>query len=103
MKGLFGDGWKPRIAENLIKAFKKQNVLEKYEEVITLYWDDTITAVDFVVEDILEKIDEQLEQIKILLFPMTLTKLRNPLMNSGNGNLFSEIPWEVEVKQLTTT
>ncbi|MEM4991976.1 dynamin family protein [Priestia sp. SB1] len=104
VKGLFGDGWKPRIAENLIKAFKKQNVLEKYEEVITLYWDDTITAVDFVVEDILEKIEEQLEQIKNIIISNDINEVKESVNELREMEIFfSEIPWEVEVKQLTTT
>lgn len=101
IKGLFGDGWKSRISEHLIKEFKKQNVLESYEGVITKYWDDTINAVDYVVDDIVEKIDEQLEQIRNIINSNDPIEVKESVERLKEMEaFFKEIPWEQEEKQL---
>jgi DNA-binding XRE family transcriptional regulator len=94
IKGIFGDGWKDRLSSQLIKAFKKENVLQSYEKTITKYWVDTKDALDIIVENIIEKTEEQLEQLREIIEAENVDEIRARIAYSNKlKSLFEGLPW----------
>ncbi|MBU5294777.1 dynamin family protein [Anaerosalibacter bizertensis] len=59
---LTGRNWKNKFAENVINAYKKENVLEKYLEAINKYWDDTLAS--YNTNNMIKEYDNQINELK---------------------------------------
>jgi len=95
VKFIFGEGWKDRLAKDLIKAFEKENVLQSYESTIVKYWSDTITALDTVVGSIIQSIDDQLDHLRTVIDSNDPSVIENRIAKLGElERFFKEIPWE---------
>ncbi|MGD7024749.1 dynamin family protein [Rossellomorea vietnamensis] len=94
IKGIFGDGWKDRIANQLIKAFKKENVLQSYEKTIAKYWSDTKEALEIIVNNIIEKTEEQLEHYRSIIEADDMEEIQVRITYSKQlKELFDGLPW----------
>lgn len=94
-KAFFGDGWKERIAKDLIKAFEKENVLQSYESAIEKYWRDTTVALESVVTTVIKKIDDQLDHLKTIIETTDPEVVQNRMAKLVEvERFFKGIPWE---------
>lgn len=97
IKSIFGSGWKDRVAEQVIKLFKSEKVLDGYKNAITKYWDETVTAVDYVTQNILDKIDEQLQKLKEIIDMTDLNEIENSIDKLKiMKHHFRDVPWDDE-------
>lgn len=64
---LFGDGWKKRLAKEVVKTLEKKKVINSYSDAIAKFWNDSKIGLGEVVEEILRKIDEHLENLKTII------------------------------------
>lgn len=94
IKGIFGEGWRERISDHLIKAFKKERVLENYEDTINKYWNDTKVALDIVVENIIEKTLNELDHLKAVIEEENSDEIRSRIVEMEKLKTYFELlPW----------
>lgn len=101
---LFGDGWKKRLAKEVVKTLEKEKVINSYSDAITKFWSDSKIGLNEVVEEILHKIEEHLENLKTIIEtndPKTIEDMI--ILNKGLEDFFGQLPWEgsEKVKVLT--
>ncbi|MFS0871062.1 MULTISPECIES: dynamin family protein [Paenibacillus] len=92
---LFGDGWKKRLAKEVIKTLEKEKVINSYSDAITKFWDDSKIGLNEVVEGILQKIEEHLDNLKTIIEtsdPRTIEDMIT--INKGLEDFFGQLPWE---------
>lgn len=95
IKTVFGSSWKDRIAEQVVKLFKNEKVLDGYKNAITKYWDDTVTGIEYIVQNIIEKIDEQLQKLKEIIDTTDQTVIESSIDKLRMmEQYFQNVPWD---------
>lgn len=95
ISSLFGDGWKKRLAKEVIKTLDKQKVINSYTEAIDNFWNDTKTGLNEVVAEILRKIDEHLDSLKKIIETDDEETIKFTIeSNEKLKVLFEGIPWD---------
>src|SRR5690606_7638542 len=67
VKTVFGEQWQTRMARQLFKQMEKERVAERYQEVISKFWDDTAAAWRQAANAAEEAFDRELQRIDRLL------------------------------------
>lgn len=95
VSSLFGDGWKKRIAKEIVKVLDKEKVVVSYSNAIDKFWNETKLGLNEVVEGVLQNINDHLDNLKTIIEttdPKTIEeKIR---MNKELAVFFDQIPWK---------
>ncbi|MBY3619564.1 helix-turn-helix domain-containing protein [Acinetobacter sp. CUI P1] len=92
---LFGDGWKKRLAKEVVKTLEKKKVINSYSDAIAKFWNDSKIGLGEVVEEILRKIDEHLENLKTIIETNDPKTIEDMIaLNKGLEDFFGQLPWE---------
>lgn len=67
VKFIFGDGWKKSLAKNVAKSMDKEQVLGQYEQAVNRFWNESRTALNEVVESVIQSMEAHLAHIKALI------------------------------------
>ncbi|MCM3623676.1 dynamin family protein [Brevibacillus borstelensis] len=101
VSSFFGDGWKKRIAKEVVKTLEKEQVINSYLDAITKFWNDSKIGLNEVVVEILHKIEEHLENLKVIIETNDPKTIENMIqINKGLVDFFGNLPWEGSGKTL---
>lgn len=93
MFALLSGGWQKELAKKLIKAYEKENVLEKYNAVISDYWNDTKFAFDKAANAMEESWQDEIAKKRRLVEENDTDKLQNSIKEAENfKNFLAGIP-----------
>lgn len=100
VKFIFGDGWKKSFAKNVIKMLQKEKVLEHYVNAAEKFWDESTSALNEVVESLLQSVNNHLEHLKNLIDMTDDQEVEEELMYSMEMIQFSSnIPEYAETQE----
>lgn len=82
--GLISIGWQKRVAKKIIQSYREQNVLQKYNNAIYTFWEDTINAVNKGLDELDKRWKLSLEIRKKQLQETDDQALKNSLRVANN-------------------
>ncbi|ABO49073.1 transcriptional regulator, XRE family [Desulforamulus reducens MI-1] len=95
IQAFFGESWKTRLAKQVKEALTKEKVLENYSNEVVKFWDETKTAFLSLVDTIINKYEEHLLDLKVIIETYNEVELRDKVRKSWEmKHFFEEIPWD---------
>lgn len=84
-----------RLAKEVVKTLEKKKVINSYSDAIAKFWNDSKIGLGEVVEEILRKIDEHLENLKTIIETNDPKTIEDMIaLNKGLEDFFGQLPWE---------
>jgi len=96
VSSFFGDGWKKRLAKQVVKIFEEKKVASQYTNGIKKHWDDTKVAIEEVVASIIQQLKDYLDEREALINstdPALLEEHKNKAIEMKS--FFDDMPWSM--------
>ncbi|QNB45498.1 helix-turn-helix domain-containing protein [Thermanaerosceptrum fracticalcis] len=93
-KKIFGEKWESRLAKQVHETFIIEKVLEQYQEKIKQLWDETVQALNNVTQSVIQKYDEELENMEHIINANDEEELKIYVERYREiRDFFAELPW----------
>jgi transcriptional regulator with XRE-family HTH domain len=95
VSSLIGDGWKKRLAKQVVKLFSDKEVASQYTEGMNNYWNDTKRAIEEVTSSIIKELKDYLDEQEALLNSSDPLLLEQHMYKAIElQRFFDNMPWE---------
>ena len=90
---IFSGVWKKSLAKQIVKAYDKENALEKYKQILNKFWDDTQIAFDAAADNMEKEWQEKVANLRGLINNYDVDDLLRRIKAAGEmKGFFTDIP-----------